>query len=62
MGQRHVAGLGAGPPFTTFELVDYEPDGTTVASVLSIGAYAAHARQIRATLDSAGAPLADGLR
>ena len=57
-----VTGLRPGPRFTTLELVDYEADGSTVQSVLSVGMFAAHARQIRRTLAMAGTELADGLQ
>lgn len=56
-----VTGLRAGPRFTTFELVEHEADGATVASVLGVGVFAADARSIRHTLALAGAELADGL-
>ena len=57
-----VTGLRPGPRFTTLELVDYEADGSTVQSVLSVGMFASHARQIRRTLAMAGTELADGLQ
>ena len=57
-----VTGLRPGPKFTTFELVDYEADGSTVAAVLSVGVFASTARQINKTLARAGAELADGLQ
>ncbi len=57
-----VTGYKPGPRFTTFELVDYEADGSTVASVLSVGAFARNAREIKATLARAGTELADGLQ
>lgn len=56
-----VAGLRAGPRFTTLELVDYERDGSTVHAVLAVGMFASHARQVRNTLAAAGVELADGL-
>ena len=56
-----VTGLHPGPRFTTLKLVDYEADGSTVQSVLSVGMFAAPARQIRRTLATAGTELADGL-
>ena len=37
-----VTGLRPGPRFTTLELVDYEADGSTVQSVLSVGMFALH--------------------
>jgi exodeoxyribonuclease VII large subunit len=57
-----VTGLRPRPKFTTFELVDYEADGSTVASVLTVGVFARHAREIAATLACAGTELADGLQ
>jgi len=57
-----VTGLRPGPKFTNLELVDYEADGSTVASVLTVGIFARHAREISATLANAGAELADGLQ
>jgi exodeoxyribonuclease VII large subunit len=57
-----VTGLRPGPKFTNLELVDYEADGATVASVLTVGIFARHAREISATLARAGAELADGLQ
>ena len=57
-----VTGLRPGPRFTTLELVDYEADGSTVQSVLSVGMFTAHARQIRKTLAMAGTELTDGLQ
>jgi hypothetical protein len=57
-----VTGLRRWPKFTTLELVDYEADGSTVASVLTVGAFARHAREITATLAGAGTELADGLQ
>lgn len=52
-----VTGLRAEPRFTNLELVDYEPDGSTVhavLAVLAVGMFASHARQVRNTLASAG--------
>lgn len=57
-----VAGLRPGAKFTTFELVDYESDGTTVAAVLSVGVFASTARQMNKTLARAGTELANGLQ
>ena len=56
-----VTGLRPRPRFTTFELVDFEQDRSTVQSVLSVGMFARHARDIDKTLALAGAELADGL-
>ncbi len=56
-----LTGLRRGRNFTTAELVDYEGDGSTVASVLSIGMFARDAASISKTLAGAGAELADGL-
>ncbi len=56
-----LSGLRRGRSFTTGELVDYEADGSTVASVLSIGMFARDAAQISKTLVAAGTELADGL-
>ena len=57
-----VTGLRPGPRFTNLELVDHEADGCTVASVLPVGIFARHAREISATLARAGTELADGLQ
>ena len=57
-----VTGLRPGARFTTLELVDYEADGSTVQSVLSVGMFAASAREIKRTLAVAGTELADGLQ
>lgn len=56
-----VTGLRAGPRFTNLELVEYEPDGSTVHAVLAVGMFASQARQVRRTLAAAGVELADGL-
>ena len=57
-----VTGLRPGPRFTTLELVEYEADGATVQSVLSVGMFARNAREIKKTLARAGTELADGLQ
>lgn len=57
-----VTGLRPGARFTTLELVDYEADGTTVQSVLSVGVFARYAREMRKTLAAGGVELADGLQ
>ena len=57
-----VTGLRPGPRFTTLELVEYEADGATVQSVLSVGMFARDAREIKKTLARAGTELADGLQ
>lgn len=57
-----VAGYKAGARFTTFELVDYGADGSSVAAVLAVGVFATKAKAIRATLAKAGTELADGLQ
>ncbi len=56
-----LTGLRRGRRFTTGELVDYEADGSTVASVLSIGMFARQADEIAKTLAAAGSELVDGL-
>jgi hypothetical protein len=57
-----VTGLRRGPKFTNLELVDYEPDGSTVASVLAVGIFPRHLRGIAKRLAEAGGELADGLQ
>ena len=57
-----VTGMRPGAKFTSFELVDYEADGSTVHAVLTVGVYARFAREMNKTLAVAGAELADGLQ
>jgi hypothetical protein len=46
----------------TLELVEYEANGATVQSVLSVSMFARDAREIKRTLARAGTELADGLQ
>jgi exodeoxyribonuclease VII large subunit len=56
-----VSGLRRGPKFTSWELVEYQPDATTVRAVLPVGAFAREVGEITQVLAAAGVELADGL-
>ena len=56
-----VSGLRRGPKFTSWELVDYQPDATTVRAVLHVGAFPRELAGITQVLTAAGVELADGL-
>jgi exodeoxyribonuclease VII large subunit len=56
-----VSGLRRGPRFTSWELVEYEPDATTVRAVVHVGAFPRELAGITRLLSGAGVELADGL-
>lgn len=56
-----VTSLRIGPRFTSFELVEFAPGGTTVAETLAVGAFPREFGQIEQKLRSTGTVLADGL-
>ena len=56
-----VSGLRTGPKFTSWELVEYQGDATTVRSMLHVGAFAREYTAITRVLANAGVTLADGL-
>jgi exodeoxyribonuclease VII large subunit len=56
-----VNSLRERPRFTSFELVEYQPDATTVRAVLPVGMFGREARHLAQTLAAAGVALEDGL-
>lgn len=56
-----VSSLRRGPRFTSWELVEYEPDATTVRAVLHVGAFPRELSRIADLLADVGVELVDGL-
>ena len=56
-----VSGLRRGPKFTSWELVEYQANATTVRAVLPVGAFAREMGEITQVLLTAGVDLVDGL-
>ena len=56
-----VSGLRRGPKFVSWELVEYQPDATTVRAVLHVGAFPREFAEITRVLLDAGVELVDGL-
>lgn len=56
-----VSGLRVGRRYSSWELVEYEADATTVRAVIAVGAFRREMEALQATLASAGAELVDGV-
>ena len=59
--QGTVSGFRPGARFTSWELVEYEADATTVAAVVQAGAFPREMAAITQVLRAAGVEFADGL-
>lgn len=56
-----VSGLRRGTRFSSWELVEYQPDATTVRAVLPVGAFTREMAEMSQVLAAAGVDLVDGL-